>query len=62
MIEKLNTLFQKNNTDPDFRNTNLYELRQIRKKLEHAKTIKTIDSIFANVKDLYDDIIEELDI
>jgi len=56
MIEKLNTLFKKNNTDPDFRNTNLYELRKTRIKLEHAKTIKAIDFIFSNAKDMYDDI------
>ena len=56
MIEKLKTLFQKNNSDPDFCNTHLYELRKIRIKLEHAKTIKTIDFEFANVQDMYDDV------
>ncbi len=60
MIEKLNTLFKKNNTDPDFRNTHLYALRTAKIKLKNARSIQKVEPIFANVKDLYDDIVDEL--
>lgn len=52
MIEKLKTLFKKNNKDPDFRNTYLYELRTAKIKLENVRSIQTVKPIFANVKDL----------
>jgi hypothetical protein len=60
MIRKLISLFDTFESDQEYRNHCLYELRTLNKRIEKSGRIEEIDTLFNDAKDLFVDVIEEI--
>ena len=60
MIRKLISLFDTFESDQEYRNHCLHELRILNKKIEKSGRIEEIDTLFNDAKDLFVDVIEEI--
>jgi len=60
MISKLINLFDTFESDQEYRNHCLYELRVLNKRIEKSGRIEEIDTLFNDAKDLFVDVIEEI--
>ncbi len=60
MIRKLISLFDTFESDQEYRNHCLYELRTLNKRIEKSGSIEEIDTLFNDAKDLFVDVIEEI--
>lgn len=61
-IETLNRTFQKTAADPDRSNACLYKLRQMKIRIEHARSIQQVNQLFCDAKDLSEDFLVEFDV
>jgi len=60
MIRKLISLFDTFESNQDYRNQCLHELRTLNKRIEKSGRIEEIDTLFNDAKDLFVDVIEEI--
>ena len=60
MIRKLISLFDTFESDQEYRNHCLHELRSLYKRIKKSSRIKEIDTLFNDTKDLFVDVIEEI--
>jgi hypothetical protein len=60
MIKKLINLFDTFESDQEYRNHCLHELRILNKRIEISSRIEEIDTVFNDAKDLFVDVIEEI--
>ncbi|MCG8643869.1 MAG: hypothetical protein MI862_29380 [Desulfobacterales bacterium] len=60
MIKKLSGLFETFDSDQEYRNQCLYELRALKAKIEKSSCIEDIISLSDDAKDLFVDVIEEI--
>jgi hypothetical protein len=60
MIRKLISLFDTFESDQEYRNHCLYELRTLNKRIEKSGRIEEINTLFNDAKDLFVDVIEEI--
>jgi len=60
MISKMINLFDTFESDQEYRNHCLYELRALNKRIEKSGRIEEIDTLFNDAKDLFVDVIEEI--
>ncbi len=60
MIKKLISLFDTFESDQEYRNKCLHELRILNKRIEKTSVIEEIDTLFNDAKDLFVDVIEEI--
>lgn len=60
MIRKLISLFDTFESDHEYRNHCLHELRTLNKRIEKSGCIEDIDTLFNDAKDLFVDVIEEI--
>jgi hypothetical protein len=60
MIRKLINLFDTFESDEEYRNHCLHELRTLNKRIEKSGRIEEIDVLFNDAKDLFVDVIEEI--
>lgn len=60
MIKKLISLFDTFESDQEYRNHSLSELRALSKRIENGNNIEEINTLYNDAKDLFVDLIEEM--
>lgn len=60
MVKKLISLFDTFESDQEYRNQCLSELRSLNKRIKESKNIEKINSLYNDAKDLFIDVIEEM--
>jgi hypothetical protein len=60
MVKKLISLFDTFESDGDYRNERLHDLRILNKRIEQSNRIEEIDTLFNDAKDLFVDVIEDI--
>lgn len=60
MVQKLSSLFDTFDSDQEYRNHCLYELRNLNRQIEKSDGVKKINQLFNDAKDLFVDVIEEI--
>lgn len=60
MIKKMINLFDTFESDQEYRNHCLHELRILNKRIQISSRIEEIDTVFNDAKDLFVDVIEEI--
>lgn len=60
MVQKLRSLFDTFDSDQEYRNHCLYQLRNLNNQIENSDGVEKINQLFNDAKDLFVDVIEEI--